>query len=82
MAKRRNTARDDSFEDKRRRESSRHRRNVNRDERARRRSKERREWYDGDRMSRDKYSSSRHSNRKYNDVVGLFGLFASRVFKI
>lgn len=71
MAKRRNTDRDDhSYEDKRRRESSRNRRNLCRDERARRRSKENRERYERHRGdNRDKYSPNRHSNRKYKDVV-------------
>lgn len=70
MAKRRNTtARDDSFEDKRRRESSRHQRNARRDERARRRSKENRERFERHPDDRDKYSPLRHSNRKYKDVV-------------
>jgi hypothetical protein len=74
MAKRPlNTTRDDSFEDKRvRRESSRNRRNLCRDERARRRSKQNRERLEGRRNDLDRYSSSRHSKRKYKDVVCIF----------
>ena len=45
MGKRANTFRDDSYQDKRRRELSRSRRNACRNERARRRSKENRERY-------------------------------------